>query len=59
MILYTYDSFLFDISPNDGKGLIKEIQKILEYPTSVHIGKNYGKYDELYWVVVYLYNIII
>lgn len=42
MILYTYDSFLFDISPNDGKALIKEIQEILEYPTSVHIGKNYG-----------------
>jgi len=42
MILYTYDSFLFDISPNDGKGLIKKIQKVLEYPTSIHIGKNYG-----------------
>lgn len=42
MILYTYDSFLFDISPNDGKPLIKDIQKVLEYPTSVHIGKNYG-----------------
>lgn len=41
IILYTYDSFLFDISPNDGKKILKEISKLMKYPTILKIGRDY------------------
>lgn len=44
VILYTYDSFLFDYSPNDGREILKEIKNILGsigIPSRIKIGKNY------------------
>ena len=42
LILYTYDSFLFDYSLSDGKELIKEIIQIFkEIPFHLKVGKNY------------------
>ena len=40
--LYTYDSLLFDVSPNDGKKILKDIQKLMDMPTKAKYGKNYG-----------------
>jgi DNA polymerase I-like protein with 3'-5' exonuclease and polymerase domains len=42
MILYTYDSLLFDISPADGKNIVGEIHKLMDMPTKAKYGKNYG-----------------
>ena len=48
LVLYTYDSFLFDINMNDGKDFFKTLQSVIEcagrFPTKTYIGKNY---DEL------------
>ena len=44
LILYTYDSFLFDYSPNDGREVLHGLKKILEirgFPTSISAGINY------------------
>lgn len=44
VILYTYDSFLFDYSPNDGRDILREIKQILGsigIPSRIKIGKNY------------------
>lgn len=52
LILYTYDSFLFDINMNDGKDFFKTLQSVIEcagrFPTKTYLGKNY---DELKVVV--------
>lgn len=43
-ILYTYDSILFDVHPEDGLGYILEIKKVMEsdgFPTDIEIGDNY------------------
>ena len=42
LILYTYDSFLIDFDPKDGKDLIKSIKNLLKYPTSTVYGNNYN-----------------
>ena len=42
MILYTYDSLLFDVSPADGKEIVGEIHKLMDMPTKAKYGKNYG-----------------
>lgn len=50
LILYTYDSFLFDYSKSDGTELLEEIKLILEgekYSTSMKYGKNYGDLKKL------------
>lgn len=42
LILYTYDSFLFDFSLSDGKELLQEIKQIFnEIPFHLKVGKNY------------------
>lgn len=42
LILYTYDSFLFDYSKDDGKNCILGIKNILDvFPTKVYFGTNY------------------
>ena len=43
-ILYTYDSILFDVHPDDGIEYILEIKKVMEsggFPTDIEIGDNY------------------
>jgi hypothetical protein len=51
LILYTYDSFLFDFNKNDGTDLIKTIKKELEqsgkYPVKIEIGKQYQDLIEI------------
>lgn len=50
LVLYNYDSFLFDYSKNDGKSTLCEIQTILEqdgYKTSCKYGKNYQEMKNL------------
>lgn len=45
LILYTYDSFLFDYAKSDSKSTLKEIAEILEqggYKTSCTYGSNYA-----------------
>lgn len=49
LVLYTYDSFLFDYSKEDGKEILSDIERILVteederlYPVNIKIGKNYG-----------------
>ena len=45
LVLYLYDSFLFDFNKEDEKDLIINIKKIIErqgkYPTKIKIGQNY------------------
>ena len=44
MILYTYDSFLFDYSPEDGKTILKKIIDVFEtIPFHIKAGSNYGE----------------
>lgn len=45
LVLYCYDSFLFDYSTSDGAQLLEDITAILEdggYNTSIKYGKNYN-----------------
>jgi len=44
VVLYTYDSFLFDINKNDGKQTLFDIKKIMNdrgFPVKCYIGHNY------------------
>ena len=42
LVLYTYDSFLFDVDKSDGKDVIKNITKILNvFPMKTYFGNNY------------------
>jgi hypothetical protein len=50
LILYNYDSFLFDYSKEDGKQTLYDLQKILEqgeYKTSCKYGNNYQEMNNL------------
>jgi hypothetical protein len=49
IVLYNYDSFLFDYSKKDGKGILSDIKKILEgdgFVVNIKFGKNYGEMSE-------------
>ena len=42
LILYTYDSFLFDISKEDGRVVVDGLREILSiFPTKVYFGDTY------------------
>ena len=50
LVLYTYDSVLFDFDFNDGKKCINTIKKILEadgYVVRKYVGQNYGNLQEI------------
>ena len=51
LVLYLYDSFLFDFNKEDGKDLIINIKKIIErqgkYPTKIKVGQNYHKMSDV------------
>ena len=50
MILYMYDSFLFDLDRTEGFRTVLEIKKILEdgkYPVKVKAGLNYGSMQDV------------
>jgi hypothetical protein len=50
LIMYNYDSFLFDYSKKDGKRLLTDIQNILEqdnYTISCSYGNNYDEMNKL------------
>jgi len=47
LVLYTYDSFLFDFDKSDGKELLLELNTILKYPTTIKQGKNYHNLNKI------------
>ena len=50
LILYTYDSFLFDYNVNDGPTFVKDIENILNQKnmkTTIKYGKNYHQMKKL------------
>ena len=62
LVLYGYDSFLFDFSEQDGVKTLKEIKKMLEndcdlptnrvdyipyFKTKAKMGKNYGEMQDI------------
>ena len=50
MILYTYDSFLFDFNMNDGASILKKIKNKLEdnnFPVKVKAGVNYHNMKDI------------
>ena len=40
MVLYVYDAFIFDIDP-DEKSILKEIQKLMVFPSKLKVGRDY------------------
>tara|TARA_B100000686_G_scaffold355395_1_gene474775 strand:+ start:17866 stop:19170 length:1305 start_codon:yes stop_codon:yes gene_type:complete len=50
MMLYTYDSFLFDLDRKEGLKTVLQIKEILQdnkYPVKVKAGLNYGSLEEI------------
>jgi hypothetical protein len=48
LILYIYDSFLFDVSQSDGKEMINGLKDILKvFPTKVYFGYNYQDLQDI------------
>lgn len=48
LILYTYDSFLFDYSKTDGKDVLREIIKVFDQiPFHIKAGLNYNQLKEI------------
>ena len=51
LILYSYDSFLFDFNMEDGLGYLKKVKQILEqdgkYPVKVSWGLNYHEMKDI------------
>ena len=41
LVLYTYDSFLFDFNMKDGTNFMKDIKKAMKYPIKAQFGANY------------------
>ena len=49
-IMYTFDSFLFDIDAGEGKGLIKKIKELLNtegFTVSTKFGEDYANLEEI------------
>ena len=51
LVLYTYDSFLFDFHLDDGKEILEEIETILEFnkqfTVKIKRGTNYSEMKEI------------
>ncbi len=47
MVLYTYDSFLFDFNIKDGKKFIQDIKNAMEYPVKIQFGANYDDMNDV------------
>ena len=50
MILYTYDSFLFDFDMNEGLNTIKDLKNIVEskrFPTRIGAGTDYDSLTDI------------
>jgi len=50
LVLYGYDSFLFDFNKNDGVEILKEVKNILEenkYPTKIKMGNTYNSMTDI------------
>ena len=41
LVLYTYDSFLFDFDIKEGKAFIEDIKNVMKYPVKTQFGANY------------------
>ncbi len=44
LVLYIYDAFIFDVSKEDGKQTLLDLENILseKFPIKVKVGKHYG-----------------
>lgn len=48
LVLYTYDSFLFDVPAEDVSGFMTDIKRIfVEIPHKISVGRNYGEMKRL------------
>jgi len=50
MILYTYDSFLFDLDRTEGLRTVLELKEILQdgsFPVKIKAGLNYGSMQDI------------
>ena len=47
LVLYVYDSFLFDYSKEDGKQLLTDIKELIHYPINIKQGKSYHGLEKL------------
>ena len=51
LILYSYDSFLFDFNLDDGVDFLRETKKIIEsnglFPTKTSKGNNYHEMEDI------------
>jgi predicted glycosyl hydrolase (DUF1957 family) len=51
LVLYSYDSFLFDFNMNDGTRFLNAVKSIIEqlgkYPTKVSKGTNYHNMEDI------------
>ena len=51
LVLYSYDSFLFDFNMKDGLGYLKKVKDVLEqegkYPVKVSWGLNYHEMKDI------------
>ena len=44
LVLYIYDAFIFDVSKQDGKQTLVDLENILseKFPIKIKVGKHYG-----------------
>ena len=44
LVLYIYDAFIFDVSKQDGKQTLIDLENILseKFPIKLKVGKHYG-----------------
>jgi len=51
LVLYSYDSFLFDFNINDGTGFLNAVKNIIEqngkFPTKISRGLNYHEMEDI------------
>lgn len=47
LVLYVYDSFLFDYSKEDGKQLLTELKDMIKYPINIKQGNTYHGLEKL------------
>jgi hypothetical protein len=51
LVLYSYDSFLFDFNMGDGLNYLKKVKKIIEqdgkFPVKVNCGMNYHGMEDI------------
>ena len=47
LVLYTYDSFLFDFNMKDGINFMKDIKSAMKFPIKAQFGANYDDMEDV------------